>query len=113
MYVPVLFERLGISAAVASKIVSRPGGYIATVVASGEAELAVQQIVELRAVPGVEVVGPLPEALQKIFQTDAAILTASNQSAPAEDCLRFLSSPAAAPVFTQVGLEQACAHARS
>ena len=107
MYVPVLFDRLGISADVKSKIVTRPGGYIATVVAAGEAELAVQQLVELRAVPGVDVVGPLPEALQQVFQTDAAILAASKQAARAQACLRFFSSARAAPVFTQVGLEQA------
>ena len=112
MYVPVLFDRLGITEQVRPKIVTRPGGYIATVVAAGEAELAVQQIVELRAVPGVDVVGPLPAALQKVFQTDAAILSSSQQPAGAEACLRFLSSPEAAPVFTQVGLEQAARRAR-
>jgi len=112
MYVPVLFERLGITAQVKAKIVNRPGGYIATVVAAGEAELAVQQIVELRAVPGVEIVGPLPEALQKVFQTDAGIFSASKHPTEGEACLRFLSSPAAAPVFTQVGLEQAAARTR-
>ena len=112
MYVPVLFDRLGITEQVKPKIVTRPGGYIATVVAAGEAELAVQQIVELRAVPGVDVVGPLPDALQKVFRTDAAILCAAQQPAAAEKCLRFLSSPQAAPVFTQVGLEQAARRAR-
>jgi molybdate transport system substrate-binding protein len=112
MYVPVLFERLGISEQVRAKIVTRPGGYIATVVASGEAELAVQQIVELRAVQGVDVVGPLPDALQKVFRTDAAILAGSGRSAQAERCLGFLSSPLAAAVFTQVGLEQAPQRAR-
>ena len=111
MYVPVLFDRLGITEQVKPKIVNRPGGYIATVVASGEAEIAVQQIVELRAVPGVDVVGPLPDALQKVFRTDAAILSASQRPAQAEACLRFLSSPAAAPVFKQVGLEQAAQRA--
>lgn len=107
MYVPVLFERLGITGQVTSKIVTRPGGYIATVVASGEAELAVQQIVELLAVPGVDLVGPLPDEIQKVFQTDAGIFSASKQPELAEACLRFLSSPEAAPVFTRVGLEQA------
>jgi len=109
MYVPVLLERLGITEQVKSKIVNRPGGYIATVVASGEAELAVQQIVELLAVPGVDVVGPLPEALQKTFQTDAAVCTASREPALADACLRYLTGSQATPAFVRVGLEQAAA----
>jgi hypothetical protein len=50
MYVPELLERLGIAGEVKHKIVTRPGGYIGGVVASGDAEIAVQQIVELLAV---------------------------------------------------------------
>jgi molybdate transport system substrate-binding protein len=107
MYVPVLFEKLGIAEQVKSKIVTRPGGYIATVVAAGDAEIAVQQIVELLAVPGVDVVGPLPDEIQKVFQTDAGIFSASTQPEAAEACLRYLLGPAAASMFTQVGLEQA------
>src|SRR5215831_11373998 len=38
MYVPVLLDRLGIAGQVKHKIVTRPGGYIGGVVASGEAE---------------------------------------------------------------------------
>ena len=51
-------------------------------------------------------------SVQKIFQTDAAILSASKQPANAENCLQFFSNDAAATAFTQVGLEQAPASAR-
>jgi molybdate transport system substrate-binding protein len=77
-YVPVLFERLGIAEHTKPKTVTRPGGYIGGVVASGEAEIAVQQIVELLAVPGIDIVGPLPEAIQKVFETSIGIFTASS-----------------------------------
>lgn len=105
MHVPLLLERLGIAEALRSKTVTRPGGYIATVVAAGEAELAIQQIVELLAVPGVDLVGPLPEALQKVFMTAAGIFAASPHPAEAAALLRFLVMPGHAAVFREKGLE--------
>lgn len=107
MYVPVMLERLGIAKQMRPKTVTRPGGYIARVVASGEAEIAIQQIVELLAVPGVDLVGPLPDEIQKVFETAAGIFTASKQTAAAEELLRFLLAPATAGVFKEKGLEQA------
>jgi molybdate transport system substrate-binding protein len=107
MYVPVLLERLGIAGEVKHKIVTRPGGYIGGVVASGEAEIAVQQIVELLAVPGIDPVGPLPDEVQQVFHTAAGIFTASRQPAEADALVRFLLDPANAGVFEEAGLEQA------
>jgi molybdate transport system substrate-binding protein len=107
MYVPVLMERLGIAAQMKAKTVTRPGGYIARVVAAGEAEIAIQQIVELLAVPGIDLVGPLPDEIQKVFETSAAIFTASQRAADADALLKFLTGPAHAGVFRNKGLEQA------
>jgi molybdate transport system substrate-binding protein len=107
MYVPVMLERLGIAAEMKPKTVTRPGGYIARVVAAGEAEIAIQQIVELLAVPGVDLVGPLPDAIQKVFETSAAIFTAAREPQAAETLLQFLLAPSAAAVFREKGLEQA------
>jgi len=107
MYVPVLLERLGIAAEIKGKTVTRPGGYIARVVASGEAELAIQQIVELLAVPGVELVGPIPDEIQKVFETSIAVFSQSSRRAGAEAAIRFLLSPDAGPIFAEKGLEQA------
>lgn len=106
MYVPVMLERLGIAEQMKPKIVTRPGGYIGGVVARGEAEIAIQQIVELLAVPGIDVVGPLPDEIQKVFETSAGIFTASTQPDPAEALIRFLLAPAAAGIFVEKGLEQ-------
>jgi molybdate transport system substrate-binding protein len=107
MYVPVMLERLGIAAEMKPKTVTRPGGYIARVVAAGEAEIAIQQIVELLAVPGVDLVGPLPDAIQKVFETSAALFTAAREPQAAETLLRFLLAPSAGAVFREKGLEQA------
>jgi molybdate transport system substrate-binding protein len=106
-YVPVLMERLGIAAAMKAKTVTRPGGYIARVVAAGEAEIAIQQIVELMAVPGVDLVGPLPDEIQKTFTTLAAVMCASTRAAEAESLLGFLTAPGNAETFRAKGLELA------
>lgn len=104
-YVPVLMERLGIADAMKAKTVTRPGGYIARVVAAGEAEIAIQQIVELMAVPGVDLVGPLPDEIQKTFTTAAAVMCASRRAADAESLLRYLTAPGNAGTFRAKGLE--------
>jgi molybdate transport system substrate-binding protein len=107
MYVPVLLERLGIAEQIKPKTVTRPGGYIGVVVASGEAEIAVQQICELLAVPGIDLVGPLPDEIQKVFETSAGIFADTKAPAAAEALLRFWLSPANAAVFKTKGLEAA------
>ena len=104
-YVPLLLERLGLAQEMRSKTVTREGGYIGRVVAAGEAEIAIQQIVELLAVPGIELVGPLPDEIQKVFPTAAGIFTASKQPQAAEALLQFLLAPAATPIFREKGLE--------
>ena len=106
-YVPVLLARLGIAEQMKSRTVTREGGYIGRVVVAGEAEIAIQQIVELLAVPGIDLVGPLPDEIQKVFETASGIFAASQRSEAAESLLRFLLAPAAAGTFQAKGLEQA------
>lgn len=107
MYVPELLRRLGIADDVAGKIVTRPGGLIGRVVAAGEADVAIQQISELLAVPGIEVVGPLPDEVQKTLESAAAIFAGSAHRAAAERLLEFLSGRAVEEVFRAKGLEPA------
>jgi molybdate transport system substrate-binding protein len=109
MYFPRLVERLGIADEIGPKCVTRPGGLIGRVVAAGEAELAVQQISELIAVPGIELVGPLPDALQTVFESRAGVFAHSRQRAGAEALLSFLAGPLAASTLQQFGLEAPCA----
>jgi molybdate transport system substrate-binding protein len=105
-YFPELVARLGLADRVIPKTVTRPGGYIGVVVAAGEAEIAFQQICELLAVPGIEVIGPIPEALQFNFDSKAAIFAESTQQAAAGELLRYLARPAHAATFKQAGLIQ-------
>lgn len=61
-----LIERLGIAAEVNAKAIVIPQGFTAEKLVSDEAAIALQQISELMEVPGIEVVGPLPEGAQTI-----------------------------------------------
>lgn len=105
IYFAGLIERLGIADQVKAKARTRPGGLIGTLVASGEAELAVQQIPELMAVPGIDVVGPLPSELQIISTITAAVFSNAGQPDAAQALIAFLATPAAARVFKTHGLE--------
>lgn len=100
-------ERLGIANEVKAKAVKNPGGLIGELVVSGKAELAVQQIPELMAVPGIDVVGPLPQELQSISVVTAGIFAGSHETAAAQELLEFLATPASARVFRAKGLEPA------
>ena len=106
MYIPTLLEKLGIAAEMKARTVNRPGGYIGTVVVAGEAELALQQIPELLAVPGLEVVGPLPAEVQKTLETSVGLFGASTQAAAAQAMLDFFQKPEHAALFNNKGLEQ-------
>lgn len=102
-----IVERLGIANEVKAKAVKNPGGLIGELVVSGKAELAVQQIPELMAVPGLELVGPLPQELQSISVVTAGIFAGSHETAAAQELLDFLATPSSARVFRAKGLEPA------
>ena len=108
-YFPGLIERLGIADQVKPKTVTRPGGYIGVVVIAGEAEMAFQQICELLAVPGIEVVGPIPKEIQDNFDSKAAIFAESKNQAAARELLAFFARREHAAKFTAAGLEQLAA----
>jgi molybdate transport system substrate-binding protein len=107
MYIPVLFEKLGIAEQMKPKTVTRPGGYIGTVVVAGEADIALQQLPELLAVDGLELLGPIPDAVQKILETSSGVVAASAHAAEAQAMLDFFASPKHRALYASKGLEQA------
>ena len=90
-----------------AKAVRQPGGLIGELVAAGKAEIAIQQVPELRAVPGIELVGPLPEDIQLVTVTSAGIFAGTKQAKAAQDFIDFLSTPAVMRVMQSRGLEPA------
>ena len=100
-----LIERMGIATDInrGAKIIQQ--GFTAELLVSGEADLAVQQISELKLVGGVEIVGPIPRELQSPAVFSAGRMAASNNPAPSDRLLKFLASPEAAPALRESGLE--------
>ncbi len=105
IYFAGLIEKLGIANEIKAKAKTRAGGLIAEFVVSGDAEIAVQQIPEIMAVPGVDYVGPLPAEINSISVGRAGIFTASKEPALTQALLDFLQTPQAAEVYRARGLE--------
>jgi molybdate transport system substrate-binding protein len=100
-----LIQRLGIADEVNAKARIIPSGFTAELVARGEAELAVQQISELLTVSGIEVVGPLPEAIQSITTFSTGLFPQSDRRDAAMRFAATLSARESAPVLRASGLD--------
>ena len=100
-----LIEQLGIASDINARAVVIPQGFTAERLVSGEADLAVQQISELKQIGGIEVVGPIPYELQTPAVFSAGRMAATNKPAEADRLLRFLASPEVAPALRESGLE--------
>src|SRR5579871_4976487 len=100
-----MFQKLGIADAMKDKAKKIPATPVAEIVAKGEAEIGFQQISELKPVSGIDIVGPLPDALQKITVFSAGIATVSKEPAAGKALIQFLASPAARKTIVDSGLE--------
>ncbi len=103
-----LFERWGIADQIASRIVQAPPGVpVGSLVARGEVDLGFQQLSELLPLPGIEIIGPLPPAIQITTTFTAAVCTAAAQPDAARALLAFLQSPEAAEAKRRHGMDPA------
>src|SRR6478672_2382242 len=100
-----LIERLGIAAEVNARAVVIPSGFTAEKLVTGEVDLAVQQISELKQVAGIEIVGPIPRDLQTPAVFSAGLMATSDCAGEAGRLLRYLASPEVAPALRESGLE--------
>ena len=98
-------ERLGITDDVTAKAVIPESGPVGAVIVSGEAEIGVQQVAELLAVPGLDLVGPLPGDLQEFLPTSAGIPTNAQNAETAQAFITFLRSDAARAVLEEMGMD--------
>jgi molybdate transport system substrate-binding protein len=101
-----LIERMGIASEVNARAVIIPQGFTAERLGAGEADLAVQQISELKQVGGIEVIGPIPHELQTPAVFSAGRMTASPRPAQSDRLLRYLASPEVAPALRESGLDR-------
>lgn len=103
-----LFERWGIADAIASRLVQAPPGVpVGALVAAGQVELGFQQLSELMHLPGIDLLGPMPAAVQIVTTFSAALATTSSQADAVQALLDFMASPATARVKREHGMEPA------
>jgi molybdate transport system substrate-binding protein len=105
VYFARLIAQMGIAAEIKTKTTIVEQGFTAERLVSGEADLAVQQISELKQVEGIEVVGPIPHDLQTPAVFSAGRMTNAEHADAADRLLRYLASPEVVPVLRQSGLE--------
>jgi molybdate transport system substrate-binding protein len=108
LYMPALFEKLGIADAVKPKITQiAPGLGVGAALARGEGEIGFTQVSELMSVVGIQYLGPLPAEVQFVTMFSAGL----HASAPAPDAARallaFLTAPDTASVLTRHGMAPA------
>jgi molybdate transport system substrate-binding protein len=104
IYFDRLLERLGIADQIRPKAKLKSGGYVAELVASGEAEMAVHQISEIMPVKGVTLVGPLPDEIQNVTVYAAGLGAKAKDAAAAKALIDYIAGPAAAPVLERKGM---------
>jgi molybdate transport system substrate-binding protein len=103
-----LFERWGIAEQLKSRIVQAPPGVpVGTLVARGEVELGFQQLSELINLSGIDVLGPLPPAIQIITTFSGGVAQTSARPEAARAVLEFMASPAVAAIKQKQGMEPA------
>lgn len=76
---------------------------VGAAIASGEAEIGVQQVAELRPVAGINVIGELPPALQKQILYSSGVAAKAKDVATARALVTFLRSGAALDVLKRKG----------
>ena len=81
------------------------GGLVGDLIVKGDADIGVQQIPELMAVSGIDIVGPLPGDLQNVTRFSAGIPVGAKEPEAGKALIGFLRAPASLAVFKAKGLE--------
>jgi molybdate transport system substrate-binding protein len=100
-----MFKKLGIEDEMKAKAKMIPATPVGEIVAKGEAEIGFQQISELKPVAGIDIVGPVPDDLQKITIFSAGIATVAKEPEAGKTLIRFLGSAAAHDTIVGSGLD--------
>jgi molybdate transport system substrate-binding protein len=107
IYMLGVFERLGISQEMKSKTVAfKQRSERFEAVARGDVEIGFNQLSEIMAATGVDLVGPLPTAIQHYTLFSAGIVANSANKDAAQALLRFISAPDAKAAMKAKGFEE-------
>jgi len=100
-----MFGKLGIADEMKDKARKIPATPVGEIVARGNAEIGFQQISELKPVEGIDIVGPLPDELQKVTVFSAGIASVSKEPDAGKALIKFLASPAARGEIVKSGMD--------
>ena len=104
-YVAGLLGRLDPAADLKSKITTFPPSDY-SLIAKGDVEIGFGGIGEIVATPGVELVGPLPAAIQNYTLFAAGLATGSTEQEAGKALIQFIISPAATAVLKSKSFER-------
>ncbi len=102
-----VIAQLGIANMVNAKAIINASGLVGERVVNGDVELGFQQISELLAVKGIDVIGPLPEAVQLNSLFAVGIGAGTQQHDAARALIKALRAPRALAVMRKAGLTPA------
>ncbi len=99
-------DRLGVGAELRAKTkLYRHGGHVSEGVAAGEADFGITVVSEIVPIDGADVAGALPDSIQNVSITYAALVTGAAQPEAGRALIAYLTAPAAAAVIRANGME--------
>ena len=105
IYLATLLDRLGIAEAIAPKVMRPETDIVSELVAKGEIELGMVVVTQILTTPGIELVGPLPPAIQSYITFTGAVSVNARMPETARELLQFLREPDALRVIKAQGME--------
>ena len=104
LYFAGLVDRLALTREMQGKLRPMPAEDCVEVVARGEADLVVVVATRMVGVSGIDVIGPIPEALQTKIGFAAGLSASTKQPDTAKSLVAFLTAPAAAATLKANGV---------
>jgi molybdate transport system substrate-binding protein len=106
IYVAELLDSLDVTGSIKSKTkLSVQYRALADFVANGGADFGLNQMAEILADPRLELVGPLPEPVQKYTYYAASLIAGAANQTAGRELISFLGSPEASAVMRSNGFE--------
>jgi molybdate transport system substrate-binding protein len=105
VYLDGVLERLGLADAIRPKATRPERDIVSELVASGDIELGMVVITQILTTPGVDLVGPLPAAIQSYITFTGGVSSASRHAGAARQLLAFLTGPAVVQIIEAQGME--------
>ena len=99
------FERWGISDQIRDRIVqAQPGVPVAALIAQGQVALGFQQLSEMMGVPGIQVLGALPEPVSITTTFSGGVASSAKNAAAVSALLAFWASSACRETHARHGM---------